>query len=194
MLNCLDSTTVWGNFPFQCWNLWLRMVRYLNAWHISRIQNLHDAFWENDKDSMMNTRKFHKSMYPRKWQSFDEMLPIQAGVLAQLKGKLGEKLQSSNYFVCPLLCLHLEITVSTEIHGSQVSIQANCSESFCMHEAKQSQAITHYVFSAHFQNGITERAVRAITEAARTMLLHAKATWPSAVHLCLWPHVVRTVV
>ncbi|KAL7489954.1 hypothetical protein ACHAW6_016109 [Cyclotella cf. meneghiniana] len=33
--------------------------------------------------------------------------------------------------------------------------------------------------------GIAERAIRDITDNARTMQLHAKARWSSPVHLCL---------
>ena len=31
-------------------------------------------------------------------------------------------------------------------------------------------------------------------DTARTMLLHAKARWPDAVHLSLWPYPIRMVV
>ncbi len=54
--------------------------------------------------------------------------------------------------------------------------------------------ITYCGVNAHFQNGIAERAIRDITDSARTMLLHAKARWPSAVHLCLWPYALRYAV
>jgi hypothetical protein len=43
---------------------------------------------------------------------------------------------------------------------------------------------------AHHQNGIAERAIRTITESARTMLLHAAIHWPEEVTLSLWPFVM----
>ena len=65
---------------------------------------------------------------------------------------------------------------------------------FKQHCSQQQQQITYCGVNAHFQNGVAERTIRDITESARMMLLHAKARWPSAVHLCLWPYAIRTVV
>jgi hypothetical protein len=48
-----------------------------------------------------------------------------------------------------------------------------------------SQSISYCGVNAHFQNGIAERAIRDITEAARTMLL---------LHLSLWPYAIRMAV
>jgi hypothetical protein len=47
--------------------------------------------------------------------------------------------------------------------------------------------------NAHFQNGIAERAIRDLSESARKQLLHARACWPAAVHLSLWPYALRNV-
>ena len=45
--------------------------------------------------------------------------------------------------------------------------------------------------NAHFQNGIAEKRIRDLQEAARSQLLHAKHRWPSAVDTCLWPYAIR---
>jgi hypothetical protein len=45
--------------------------------------------------------------------------------------------------------------------------------------------------NAHFQNGIAERSIRDLSESARKQLLHARARWPQAVHLALWPYALR---
>jgi hypothetical protein len=49
------------------------------------------------------------------------------------------------------------------------------------------QAIKFSGVGAHHQNGVAERAIRTITESARTMILHAAIHWPDSVTLDLWP-------
>lgn len=44
---------------------------------------------------------------------------------------------------------------------------------------------------AHHQNGIAERAIRTVSESARTMMLHASIHWPGTVTLDLWPMAVE---
>jgi hypothetical protein len=50
------------------------------------------------------------------------------------------------------------------------------------------QQLTFCGMNAHFRNGIAERAIRDLSESARKQLLHARARWPAAVHLSLWPY------
>ena len=40
---------------------------------------------------------------------------------------------------------------------------------------------------AHHQNGVAERAIRTVSESARTMMLHAAIHWSGAVDINLWP-------
>ena len=44
---------------------------------------------------------------------------------------------------------------------------------------------------AHHQNGVAERAIRTVSESARTMMLHASIHWPGTVTLDLWPMAVE---
>ncbi len=50
------------------------------------------------------------------------------------------------------------------------------------------QQLTFCCMNAHFQNGISERA---IWDSARKLLLHACACWPAAVHFALWPYALH---
>ncbi|KAL7474267.1 hypothetical protein ACHAW6_000247 [Cyclotella cf. meneghiniana] len=65
---------------------------------------------------------------------------------------------------------------------------------FKQHCSQQQQSITYCGINAHFQNGVAEREICDITEAARMMFLHVKVRWPVAVHLCSWPYAVRMAV
>ncbi len=54
--------------------------------------------------------------------------------------------------------------------------------------AKSGQTISFCGVSAHFQNGIAEKRICDLSEQARKQLLHAKARWPSAIKINLWPY------
>ena len=53
------------------------------------------------------------------------------------------------------------------------------------------QTISFCAVNAHHQNGKAEKKIRDLQEAARTMILHAKQRWPSAVTVNLWPYALR---
>jgi hypothetical protein len=57
--------------------------------------------------------------------------------------------------------------------------------------AKSGQTISFCRVSAHFQNGKAEKWIRDLSEQARKQLLHAKARWPSAIEINLWPYALR---
>ena len=56
------------------------------------------------------------------------------------------------------------------------------------------QSLSFCGVNAHHQNGIAERAIRTITVAARTMLLHANTKWPDVVKFDLWPFAVKVAM
>jgi hypothetical protein len=45
--------------------------------------------------------------------------------------------------------------------------------------------------NAHFQNGVAERRIGSLTTTARTMLVHTKRRWPTAIAANLWPYAFR---
>ena len=65
-------------------------------------------------------------------------------------------------------------------------------KAFVDHATSKGQAITYCGVNAHFQNGVAERRIRALQDSARTMLLHAKHRWPSAIDTALWPYALRS--
>ena len=57
--------------------------------------------------------------------------------------------------------------------------------------AQRGQSISFCGANAHFQNGVAEKRIRDLQEAARTILLDAKSRWPKAISACLWPYALR---
>jgi hypothetical protein len=64
---------------------------------------------------------------------------------------------------------------------------------FLNHCEKSGQKVSLCGVSAHFQNGISERRIKDLTESSRTSLLHAIHRWPSAVTINLWPYALRYI-
>ena len=67
-------------------------------------------------------------------------------------------------------------------------------EAFIDDITKKGQTISYCAAYAHFQNGKAEKAIQDVQDMARTMLLHAKARWPDAIHLSLWPYAMRMAI
>ena len=57
--------------------------------------------------------------------------------------------------------------------------------------ATMQQGLTLSGVGAHHQNAVAERAIGTVTSIARTMMLHAKMRWPSAVKTMLWPMAMK---
>ena len=53
------------------------------------------------------------------------------------------------------------------------------------------QSITFCGVGAHHQNAIAERAIKELTLAGRTLLLHAKRHWPEMITTMLWPFALK---
>ncbi len=146
--------------------------------------------------------------------SVNQMTSTEVGFFSQLKGKLTKKrYKCTTVFVNHYSCLrfvHLQLnnksdqTLAAKLafeqyaaeHGVKIlhyhcdngRFHDNAFQQAC-HEARQQ--LTFCGVNAHFQNGITERAIRDLLESARKQLLHARARWPEAVHFSLWPYALR---
>ena len=162
-------------------------------------------------------RKVHEATYHGQCISVDQMESTQKGFFAQLKDKLTTRYyKATTIFVDHYSCLqyvHLMMSLTSmetfeakdafkwfaADHG--VKVKQYHADNGCFadnafkHRCDQHRQLISYCgINAHFQNGIAERAIRDMTESARTMLLHAKAQWPSAIHLCLLSHALQCAV
>ena len=57
--------------------------------------------------------------------------------------------------------------------------------------AKNEQGLTLSGVGAHHQNAVAERAIGTVASLSRTVMLHAKLRWPSAVSTKLWPMAMK---
>ena len=57
--------------------------------------------------------------------------------------------------------------------------------------ASDKQTISFCGAYAHHQNGIAEKKIRDLQDYARTMMIHAKSSWPEAIDDQLWPYALR---
>jgi hypothetical protein len=170
--------------------------------------------WRNKSKS---NNPVHQATYPGECVSIDQLESTQTGFFAQLKGKLTVKRYTAATvfvdhfsrlrFIYLMTSMTSDETVKAKqqferfaaSHGVKIRHYHADNGRFADNKFKQHcdashQQLTFCGVNAHFQNGIAERAIRDITEGARTMLLHAKARWPQAVHLSLWPYALRYAV
>ena len=164
-----------------------------------------------------DNNKVYTATYPGECVSVDQLQSTQPGFIAQLKGKLTtQKYNSATIFVdhfSRLRFMYLMTSMSSaqtiqskeaferyaNEHGVKIK-HYHCDNgrfadnAFKQHCDASNQTISYCGVNAHFQNGIAERAIRDITDITRTTILHAKARWPAAIHLSLWPYAMRTAI
>ena len=64
-------------------------------------------------------------------------------------------------------------------------------EGFKRDVSNNNQTISYCGVGAHFQNGISEAAIKQLTGKSRIILIHAKHRWPEVIHPCLWPFALK---
>ena len=161
-----------------------------------------------------NKNKLRVATAPGECVSVDQLESPVQGFIAQLKGKLTKRRYgAATIFVdhaSRLSYVHLQSRVTAEetveakkafeayarSHGVIVkhyhADNGRFAENLFMSAVAESgQTISFCGVSAHFQNGIAEKRIRDLSEQARKQLLHAKARWPSAIEINLWPYALR---
>ena len=169
------------------------------------------------KQSKGRSNTIFEASKPGEHVSVDQLISTQVGFVAQLKGKLTiKRYKAATVFVdhySRMRFVHLMYgTSSEETIEAKRAFEKWCQESgvrilhyhcdngrfadkaFMDHCAASGQRISYCGVNAHHQNGIAERAIRDIQDQARKQLLHAKAKWPAAVDLALWPYALRYAV
>lgn len=146
--------------------------------------------------------------------SMDQMESYTPGFVAQLKGFL----TGTRYTACTVFTNHYSrlsrVYMQTNLTETENLKSKHAWEDYCTkhgvvtnhyhadngHFANagflqdlniKGQTITFCGVNAHFQNGISEKRIRDLQEAARTSLLDAKSQWPKAINASLWPYAMR---
>ena len=158
--------------------------------------------------------KIFQSKYPGKCVSVDQLVSSTKGFDAQLKGRLTRKrYKYATVFVdqfSRFTYVSLQQTLSSEeTIKAKEKFEAKCREygvkvehyhadngrfadnAFREHVSSEGQTLTFCGVNAHWQNGVSEKAIQDIKESARTMLLHAIDKWPGAITTYLWPQALR---
>ena len=161
-----------------------------------------------------NQRKIRTATIPGECVSVDQLQSSNQGFIAQLKGVLTKRrFKYATVFVdhfSRYKYVHLQSTLtSQDTLAAKRAFEAHCrnhgvtikqfhadngrfADNTFINDCKaQGQTITYCGVNAHWQNGLAEKGIRDLREAARTMLLHAIHRWPSAVTIHLWPYALR---
>jgi GAG-pre-integrase domain len=151
---------------------------------------------------------------PGQCVSVDQLESTSPGFIAQLKGSLTRMRYRyvtvfTDHF-SDLSFVHLQKTITSaetleakdafEAYAKSVGVtiqhyhadNGRFADNLFLKSVKdKGQTISFCGVNAHFQNGIAEKRICDLQEAARSQLLHAKHRWPSAVDTCLWPYAIR---
>jgi hypothetical protein len=144
------------------------------------------------------------------WQyvSVDQLILMQVGFIAQLKGTLTKKRYTAAIVFTDhyskLKYIHLMTKMTSEEtmedkcvfehfakHHGICILHYHCNNGqFTYNPFKNScstkgQRLTFWGVNTHFQNSIVEKAIRDLCKSTRKQLLHAQQWWPATIHLAL---------
>ena len=164
--------------------------------------------------SLKESSKLFTATKPGECVSVDQLESTTPGFIAQFKGVLTkDQYRASTVFVdhfSRFIYIHLQRGLTSaetvqakrafeafaQAHGATIK-HYHCDNSrfadnaYLEHVTKSGQTISYCGVNAHFQNGIAEKRIRDLQERTRKKLLHAKARWPSAIELNLWPYALQ---
>lgn len=144
----------------------------------------------------------------------DQLISATPGLVGQMRGTLTKhRYTVSTVFVdhfSGLSYVHLQLSTSTlhtleakraferfaKAHGVTIrhyhaDNHIFDSKLFVQEVQQAGQTILYCAVNAHHQNGRAEKKIRDLQELARTMILHARQRWPSAITTNLWPYALR---
>ena len=156
----------------------------------------------------------HEVDAPGKCISVDQMESSTLGFVRQMKGKLTtRKYKYATVFVdhySRFTYVHLQSRLtSEETLEAKKAFEAHCRQHhvkvqhyhadngrfadnlFVQDTVENGQTISYCGVNAHWKNGVAERMIRTLREAARTHLLHSIERWPEASSTHLWPYAIR---
>ena len=164
--------------------------------------------------SQRDNQKLRQVTEPGECVSVDQLESSTPGFITQLKGKLTkQRYHAATVFVdhfSGLSYVHMQRSLTSEetleakrafeafarrhyvaIRHYHADNGRFADNAFITDATKQGQTLSYCGVNAHFQNGIAEKRIRDLQEQARKQLLHAKARWPSAIKINLWPSALR---
>jgi Reverse transcriptase (RNA-dependent DNA polymerase) len=168
--------------------------------------------WRSKHSNNMNAA--HVPTRPGEVISIDQMISPTAGLVAQNTGALTK----ARYKVATVFIDHAtdysyvsiqkstsaEETIKSKmvfernVYDQGIKVQSYHSDNGIFkskawqdHCYSNGQGLTFAGVNAHHQNGKAERRIRELQDMARTMLIHAKHRWPSAITANLWPYAIR---
>jgi hypothetical protein len=133
-----------------------------------------------------NMKESHVPTRPGEVISIDQMISPTAGLVAQNTGILTK----ARYKVATVFIDHATDYSYVAIQKS-TSAEETIKAKMLFERNAYDQGLTFAGVNAHHQNGKAERRIRELQDMARTMLIHAKHRWPTAITANLWPYALR---
>jgi hypothetical protein len=85
----------------------------------------------------------------------------------------------------------LACSLNVQVQNYHADNRHFCKNLWMNNIKKEQQTISFWGVNAHCQNGMAEKQIRALSDGARTLLLHVKERWRKVISVHLWPYTVR---